>query len=108
MHTSVLLRKQPEQLAAALAAPAVTHPIRTVAHVADADLELGEQRFFEDDAILADPKADEMFAEQRAEEEVAGPVREARACVEEQTGRCDIGIPEVHRLFHAGLCRLST
>src|SRR4029077_20156306 len=73
---------------------------------ADPAVEISQQPFLADDALVFEDEANERLRRKRRDEEIALPRRKQLPGVEADAGRRDVGGPEVHRLLHPRLRRL--
>src|SRR5262249_26202558 len=77
--------------------------VGSLAYVADALPQAGEQSLLTDNALAVEHEAVQRLTSQRAHEQVILPFREEIARVEGRAGGSDGGVPIVDRLLHAGL-----
>src|SRR5262245_63596086 len=68
-----LLRHQPHDSPAVAIRHHVERAVGTLAHVADARIELGEEPLFADHTLAVQHEPDEVFADERGDEEIALP-----------------------------------
>src|SRR5262249_54992237 len=98
------LRRQLQQLAARAVGQHIDGAVLKDAHVADALIEIRQQRFLVDDLIvLVQLQAENRLTGQATDEHAGLPLREEVAPIEDQAGRRDDRIPVIPRLLESRL-----
>src|SRR5262249_6703460 len=100
---AALLRYQAQHTAFRVVSEQPQGAVGSLADVADALPQAGEQSLLTDNALAVEHEAVQRLTSQRAHEQVILPFREEIARVEGRAGGSDGGVPIVDRLLHAGL-----
>src|SRR5256885_89443 len=92
-----------ENLAASAIRQNIKSTVRSFVHAANPGVEVRQQALFGDDPFAIQNEAHKRPADQFGNEEIALPCGKKFSGIESDTSGCDVGSPEVHGLFHAGL-----
>src|SRR5215831_885447 len=93
-------RHQPQDFAGVAVRQHVHRVVQPLRDAANPRVEIREQTFFGDDAIVLEHETYQRLSRKRRHKKVAAPFRKTRSAVKRDPRWRDVRRPEVHRLLH--------